>query len=990
MIASESNMLYGDLSGGGTSLAARGKSIAKFEPWKQAGRCLMAMLKVDGAAKRLSVIRPGHSLASWPLSMNKTPFHAGTAVGHPFQSLLSATVAACAFALLMTAQAEAQWTKEDTAGLTASSDWSPGTWTTATTTGTMTFDTTLSANNAANLNLAANASYTRLNFGAMNGPVIISGTRTMTLTGASTTNVDMSAASHDVTIDVFLNAGANGGSTFTVGSGRILTLSGGGSIPANPNTGSGLFRVQSSTARLYTLGLSSNVTTGDTTNNTGGVLIGNNSTFRTNSVPNGLHIGINSNGGLLRVDGSGAAIDINVGNVRVGRTLGSNLTGKLLLTSGSIFNSLSSGTGTFVIGFGNTSANSRSIFEMQGGAIDLPANFISILQSSSNASTTSAEYSMKGGTALTRGLRFGVGSTSGTGVLNMTGGALYLGTDGIQHLGTSSAAYNIILASGTLGAAANWTSSLNMRMREAFVIMAADAGGTARNVELSGTLSNDGVNQGGFIKRGAGTLTLSGSNSYTGATTVDAGTLTAASNALANTSSIAVNGAYLSAVNYNPTASLALGATGSAAISGAGLSLGAVTNANTASNALDFTGNTGTITVASLSGAGSTRFQSDATITGGVAQGTINATGLLTAAISGGSVTAGSIIATGVSGGSVSTASAATITTLSAGSVSVGGVATITTMSGGTVGLNGVSASITTLNGGRVDLANNVALSVQEGTFGGTITGAGSLLKTGVGTLVLSGSNTYTGLTQVSGSGGALRLNGSVAGSVQVDAGAILGGSGLISGNIGGDGLIGPGNSPGILTVQGQVDPTATTSFAFEFMKTGDPIWSTGTASENDVLRLTNADPFLNSLTGSNTVNIYFEVASLSQNDTFRGGFFSDFTSTSLNFATEIGSPTYAYYVLGSGSGGHAYGGKTYYTLSEYLANNSGSGITGVTASVATVASANFSSGTVTNGQVTQFVIVPEPDTVIFAGIGIAMAGWSLWKRGRIVQVHSK
>jgi len=32
-------------------------------------------------------------------------------------------------------------------------------------------------------------------------------------------------------------------------------------------------------------------------------------------------------------------------------------------------------------------------------------------------------------------------------------------------------------------------------------------------------------------------------------------------------------------------------------------------------------------------------------------------------------------------------------------------------------------------------------------------------------------------------------------------------------------------------------------------------------------------------------------------------------------------------------------------------------------------------------------VVVPEPDTIIFAGIGIAMAGWSIWKRRRIAQI---
>jgi hypothetical protein len=31
-------------------------------------------------------------------------------------------------------------------------------------------------------------------------------------------------------------------------------------------------------------------------------------------------------------------------------------------------------------------------------------------------------------------------------------------------------------------------------------------------------------------------------------------------------------------------------------------------------------------------------------------------------------------------------------------------------------------------------------------------------------------------------------------------------------------------------------------------------------------------------------------------------------------------------------------------------------------------------------------VVVPEPDTIIFAGIGIAMAGWTLCRRGRMAR----
>ena len=104
-------------------------------------------------------------------------------------------------------------------------------------------------------------------------------------------------------------------------------------------------------------------------------------------------------------------------------------------------------------------------------------------------------------------------------------------------------------------------------------------------------------------------------------------------------------------------------------------------------------------------------------------------------------------------------------------------------------------------------------------------------------------------------------MDGSLASAVTVQAGATLGGSGRVAGNLTGDGLIAPGNSPGILTVDGQITPTSSTSFAFELTGTGSPTWSNASASVNDVLRLTNADPFTSGLTSSNIVNIYFDVA---------------------------------------------------------------------------------------------------------------------------------
>jgi autotransporter-associated beta strand protein len=91
-----------------------------------------------------------------------------------------------------------------------------------------------------------------------------------------------------------------------------------------------------------------------------------------------------------------------------------------------------------------------------------------------------------------------------------------------------------------------------------------------------------------------------------------------------------------------------------------------------------------------------------------------------------------------------------------------------------------------------------ISNSLQNAFVSGNVT---NLEKTGVGTMLLSGNNTYTGTTTVSA--GTLLINGNstaATGALSVSVGATLGGNGTIGGATTVLGNLQPGNSPGVLT----------------------------------------------------------------------------------------------------------------------------------------------------------------------------------------------
>jgi CSLREA domain-containing protein len=138
----------------------------------------------------------------------------------------------------------------------------------------------------------------------------------------------------------------------------------------------------------------------------------------------------------------------------------------------------------------------------------------------------------------------------------------------------------------------------------------------------------------------------------------------------------------------------------------------------------------------------------------------------------------------------------------------------LTTSGTGTISLTAanVSGAGNVSTGGGLTISNTGSSS----TLSGVIAGPGGLTKLGAGTLVLSGTNTYGGVTLING--GRLDVNGSITSNTTVNPTGTLGGTGTINSantvTVSG-GTVAPGTSAGILNT-GNVSFDSSSSFAVE------------------------------------------------------------------------------------------------------------------------------------------------------------------------------
>nr|WP_155582763.1 autotransporter serine protease [Pseudomonas spelaei] len=171
------------------------------------------------------------------------------------------------------------------------------------------------------------------------------------------------------------------------------------------------------------------------------------------------------------------------------------------------------------------------------------------------------------------------------------------------------------------------------------------------------------------------------------------------------------------------------------------------------------------------------------------------------------------------------------------------------------------------------------------------ISGHGGLTKQGIGALVLTGTNTYSGPTLVKQ--GLLAINGSVTSDVIVSGSGVVGGSGHI-GSLAAKsgGTVAPGNSIGTLNVAGDVSFDAGSTYAVELSSTSsDRIVAGGKATLNGgtvTLALENSPTLLSQTQAQSLIGRQYNILQAA------GGVTGSFGSVLPNYLFLGGTLNYA------------------------------------------------------------------------------------------------
>jgi autotransporter-associated beta strand protein len=428
-----------------------------------------------------------------------------------------------------------------------------------------------------------------------------------------------------------------------------------------------------------------------------------------------------------------------------------------------------------------------------------------------------------------------------TGGLQINGGTIRItGTTGIGAAPASFNASYVGIDGGRLQY--DGSSDVTPNSNIGFTL---GSGNAEISVTNSGTYTIPGVitGAGSLTKTGSGVLALSASNTFTGGLTVNGGTVAiATTTSLGSSASVNTNHLVLGNGTLQFTGSGSFTSVGNRGMRvGDATSTFEVTNAATAltlTNAVrDISGKAGVLTKSGNGTLVLNRTDGN-TYTGGtvITAGTLLVTnGNLTASGTGsGPVTVGSGTTLGGNGsiaGNVALNSATigsagntlalagNLTTTGASNVAASSsvnVAGTTTVSTGTFTLNGtlggsgnvlVSPGAALVGNATLSGATTLPAGGSLGVSGNTLSLGSTLSVTGTNSIVSGATLNVSGNTTVSA--GVFSVNGTLGGSGAkfVTAGATLGGNGTILGvtTIGDSATLAPGNSPGLLTFDGDL-----------------------------------------------------------------------------------------------------------------------------------------------------------------------------------------
>ena len=518
-------------------------------------------------------------------------------------------------------------------------------------------------------------------------------------------------------------------------------------------------------ANALTIGTATGISTnfGGTIAGTGGVTVTGTGTqifSGANSYSGGTTVG----GGTLALTSTGTlgatagTLSVNGGTLDFGGS--AQMTGAFTLAGGTVQNGTLTATG----------------YAVHGGIVSVSLAGTGSLTASSGVTTLSGVNSYSGGTVVTGGTL----ALTGVGTLGATSGALAVGGGTLDLGGTTQTVGALTLASGTIQ-----NGTLNA---------------TGYAVQ-SGTISAVLGGTGGLTKTGAGIVTLSAANTYTGATDVQAGTLRLGiDNALSASTALTVEtGATLDLNTHNDVVgSFALYGT----LTGGGLlsanttnlyggTLGMALTGTTVNQVSGTTSVTGTVAATNLAIMGGTLQLAASDRIGDATAVTVSAGATLdlqaftdtvgTLALNGTLAGTGTLTASSytLNGAVVNANLGAGTLTQSGGLSTLNGTEAATTVNviGGTLTLGGSdrladAAAVNVASGGTLNMG---AFTDRVGTLAlnGTLNGTGTLTAASY-TLNNAAVNANLGTGTLTQAGGTSVLTGSsVAGTVAVNAGTL-------------------------------------------------------------------------------------------------------------------------------------------------------------------------------------------------------------------------